>query len=38
MTDADPTERLFLAVDPSPAQREAVTELQATLRRDARLA
>ena len=38
MDDARPTERLFLAVDPSPAQREAVTELQATLRRDARLA
>jgi len=38
MDDARPTERLFLAVDPSPAQREAVTELQATLRRDASLA
>ena len=34
MDDTHPTERLFLAVDPSPAQREAVTELQATLRRD----
>lgn len=38
MADADPTERLFLAVDPSPAQSQAVTELQATLGRDAGLA
>lgn len=34
MADALPTERLFLAVDPSPAQHEAMTALQATLRRD----
>ncbi|MDZ7706374.1 MAG: RNA 2',3'-cyclic phosphodiesterase [Trueperaceae bacterium] len=33
-----PTERLFLAVDPSPSQRRAVTDLQATLQDDARLA
>jgi len=38
MADVLTTERLFLAVDPSPAQREAIRELQATLRRDTGLA
>lgn len=37
MADDLPTERLFLAVDPSPSQRGAVTDLQSTLQDDARL-